>query len=155
VSLERSLNERFSLKASYGWNGTDTRDRSATLWVANAELRNYPFEMGKLRGFFMGPVFQYMETRYAVESYYYSWSGSSYTYSHAITHAWGVGPVVGYQWVLGGTVILGLQNSYRYNWVEVPRDWARYNYYYGSSSSTGGTYTASSWEFQATVGWAF
>jgi hypothetical protein len=157
LGLEKSLSDRFSLKGTYAWNGTDLHGSSGTLWTADLQIRNYPIDQGKLRGLFLGPSVQYVESIYYTTLYhYYGYpSYASYTeYFHDYSNAWGVGPVIGYQWVFGSTVLLNLENSYRYYWVNLPKAYT--NYY--SSSYYGGTQSqanSSAWDFKATVGWAF
>jgi len=162
LDIEKALGQHSGLKLSWAGstlgseaNNSYTGD-PVTVWEASLQLRGYPLNRGYLNGFFAGIGVHYGEILYRGSSAYWDSSSFSYLYSywHSYAHSLGIGPVIGYQWIIGRTIAITLETNYRYHWVQDDLGYYTY-YYYGSPSTNGGTYNTSTLDFKSGVGWAF
>jgi hypothetical protein len=163
ADIEHALSPKSSLKLSWSGNVSAadsysyySYSYSTTPWHAGLQLRAYPLERGLLNGFFAGLGVHYAELLIRDEVStssgppYYTYS---YDYYHSYGHAFGVGPVVGYQWIIGRTIAISLEGDFRYHWVHDPSGYGSYYYSYNDGPRT--SYNTTSLDFKGGVGWAF
>jgi hypothetical protein len=158
LDIEKALGAHSGLKFSWAGStvGSDYNSSGPqTTWEAGLQLRAYPLDRGYLNGFFAGIGLHYAEVIY--QGSYSTWDPISFSYVpsawHSYGHALGIGPVLGYQWIIGRAIAITLETSYRYHWVQDDLSNNNYSYYYGPSQ--GNTYNTNSLDFKSGVGWAF